>query len=290
MIEYGYFPGCTLSTKAKNLDRSARKCSEILGIGLVEIPGWTCCGAAFPLATDSAMGMLPPSRLLAKAGETHAELTTLCSCCYNVLKRTSYMLANDKEKREKIHAFIEKEHRADLKVLHYMEILRDDLGFEKVASMVTRPLTGLKAAAYYGCMLLRPAEELGLDDPERPTIFENFLRTLGAEAVEFPYRTECCGAFQTVASPDVSRECSRKVLESAMAAGAEAIVSTCPLCTYNVDHRQADIAAARPGFAGIPVFYFTQLLGIALGLGIDELGFEGNAVDPAPLLASKGLL
>jgi heterodisulfide reductase subunit B len=139
-------------------------------------------------------------------------------------------------------------------------------------------------------MLLRPFEEMEFDDKERPIIFEDFLVALGAEAIEFPYKIECCGSFQSVGSPDVATECAYKILISAIKHGAEAMVSTCPMCTFNIDHKQFDIKQKYLDFKPIPVFYFTQLLGIAMGLDYQTLGFEQNAVDPLPLLKGKGLL
>lgn len=289
-MDYLYFPGCTLYTKAKNFDQTARDCSDLLGFQLKELPNWTCCGATFPLATDNLMALLPPSRILANAREEGSVLTTLCSVCFNVIKRTNRLMETDREKREKINNFIEKNYQGDLRVLHYLEILKQDVGFTRVKERVKNPLEGLKTAAYYGCMLLRPFEEMAFDDKEKPTIFEEFLEILGATAVDFPYKIECCGSFQSVGSPEVATECSYKILISALKHGAEAIVSTCPMCTFNLDHKQSDIKQKYLDFKGVPVFYFTQLLGIALGLDDRRLGFELNAVDPLPLLKQKGLV
>jgi heterodisulfide reductase subunit B len=289
-MEYLYFPGCTLYTKAKNFDQAARDCSLLLGFKLKELSNWTCCGATFPLATDNLMALLPPARILANAREEGATLTTLCAICFNVIKRTNRLIQGDAEKREKINLFIEKNYQGDLRVLHYLEILKQDIGFSQLKERVKRPLSGLKAAPYYGCMLLRPFKEMEFDDKERPTFFEEFLETLGAKAIEFPYKIECCGSFQSVGSPEVATECAYKILGSAMKNGAEVIVSTCPMCTFNIDHKQSDIQQKYLGFKTIPVLYFTQLLGIAMGLDHQTLGFEQNAVDPLPLLKEKGLL
>ncbi len=217
-------------------------------------------------------------------------LTTLCAVCFNVLKRTNRLLQDDQEKRQKINDFIEKQYQGDLRIVHYLEILKQDIGFSRMREKVKKELGGLRAAAYYGCMLLRPFKEMGFDDKERPTLFEGFLEALGAKPVEFPYKTECCGSFQSVGSPEVATECARKILESAVKNGAEAIVSTCPMCTFNMDHKQSDIKAKYLHFKEVPVFYFTQLLGLALGLEGKTLGFELNFVDPLPLLKGKGLL
>jgi heterodisulfide reductase subunit B len=236
------------------------------------------------------MALLPPARILANAREEGAVLTTLCAICFNVIKRTNHLIQGDGEKREKINNFIEKNYQGDLRVLHYLEILKQDIGFSQLKEKVKKPLTGLRAAPYYGCMLLRPFEEMAFDDKERPTLFEEFLETLGAKAVEFPYKIECCGSFQSVGSPEVATECAYKILGSAIKSGAEVIVSTCPMCTFNIDHKQSDIKQKYLDFKPIPVLYFTQLLGIAMGLDYQTLGFEQNAIDPLPLLREKGLL
>jgi heterodisulfide reductase subunit B len=289
-MDYLYFPGCTLYTKAKNLDQTARDCSLLLGFELRELKNWTCCGAAFPLATDNIMALLPPARILANAREEGAALTTLCAVCFNVIKRTNRLIRDDVEKRDKINTFMEKNYQGDLQILHYLEILKKDIGFSQLKEKVKRPLTGLRAAAYYGCMLLRPFDEMEFDDKERPTIFEEFLEALGAEATPFPLKIECCGSFQSVGAPEVATECAYKILGSAIKNGAEVLVSTCPMCTFNIDHKQEDIKAKYLGFKEVPVLYFTQLLGIAMGLDCEKLGFERNAVNPLPLLKEKGLL
>ncbi|OGP53692.1 MAG: hypothetical protein A2162_03615 [Deltaproteobacteria bacterium RBG_13_52_11b] len=289
-MDYLYFPGCTLYTKAKNFDQTARTCSRLLGFELKEMTNWTCCGATFPLATDNLMALLPPTRILANAREEGSVLTTLCAICFNVIKRTNRLIQGDEEKRNKINDFIEKNYQGDLRILHYLEILKQEIGFSQLKEKVKKNLSGLKAAAYYGCMLLRPFEEMEFDDKERPTIFEEFLETLGAKAVDFPFKAECCGSFQSVGSPDVATECAYKILGSAIKNGAEVIVSTCPLCTFNIDHKQVDIKQQHLDFKTIPILYFTQILGLAMGVEAGTLGFEQNAVDPFPLLEGKGLL
>ena len=155
-MDYLYFPGCTLYTKAKNFDLTARDCSRLLGFELKELKTWTCCGATFPLATDNIMALLPPARILANAREEGTTLTTLCAVCFNVIKRTNRLIQRDGEKRDKINNFMEKNYQGDLRILHYLEILKKEIGFSQLKEKVKKPLSGLKAAAYYGCMLLRP--------------------------------------------------------------------------------------------------------------------------------------
>jgi len=207
-----------------------------------------------------------------------------------VIKRTNRLIQGDGEKREKINNFIEKNYQGDLRILHYLEILKQDIGFSQLKEKVRKPLVGLRTAAYYGCMLLRPFEEMGFDDKERPVLLEEFLGALGAETVEFPYKIECCGSFQSVGSPEVATECAYKILGSAIKNGAEVVVSTCPMCTFNIDHKQSDIKQKYLDFKPVPVLYFTQLLGIAMGLDYQTLGFEQNFIDPMGLLKQKGFL
>ncbi len=289
-MDYLYFPGCTLYTKAKSFDQTARDCSLLLGFELKEMKNWTCCGATFPLAKDNLMALLPPARILANAREQGETLTTLCAVCFNVIKRTNRLILDDGEKRDKLNTFMEKNYQGDLRIAHYLELLKKDVGFPRLKEKLKKPLSGLKVAAYYGCMLLRPFGEMEFDDKERPTLFEEFVETLGAEAVPFPMKIECCGSFQSVGAPDVATECAYRILGSAVKNGAELLVSTCPMCTFNIDNKQADIKAKYSGFKEVPVLYFTQLLGIAMGLDHQKLGFEQNAVDPLPLLKQKGLL
>ncbi len=289
-MEYLYFPGCTLYTKAKNLDMAARECTKALGFELHELPNWTCCGAAFPLATDNIMALLPASRILANAMKEGENLTTLCSVCFNVLRRTLHLLESDPEKRDKIFDFIEMEYHDGLHLVHYLEILRDEIGFENVNKKVKRDLKGLRVAPFYGCMLLRPFEEMKFDDKENPTIFEDFLTSIGCDPVDFPYKIECCGSFQSVGAPEVAIECGYAILASALKNGAEAVTTTCPLCQYNLDTKQREIREKYPDFPGLPVLYFSQLMGLAFGLPVETLDFQRNDVDPLPLLERKGLL
>lgn len=289
-MEFLYFPGCTLYTKAQNLDEAGRECAKALGFELKELSNWTCCGATFPLAKDNIMALAPPARILARAKEEGSALTTLCSVCFNVIKRTNELIKGDKEKREKINTFIEMDYQGDVQVLHYLEILKGEVGFDTIKGALKRDLQGMRIAPFYGCMLLRPFEEMQFDDKEAPTIFEEFLEAISCEPVDFPYKIECCGAFQSVGAPEVATECAYAILNSALRNGAEAVTTTCPLCQFNIDNMQREIQQKYSGFPGIPIIYFTQLLGLAMGLPVEKLEFHRNDVDPRPLLEKKGLL
>ncbi len=315
-----YYPGCTLYEKARHLDRTFRESAKVLGIDIIELSSWTCCGAAYPLTSDNKMGLVAPTRILATAAkeakndpalqnatETAIEtdtvagakpksqndevyLTTLCAFCYNVLKRTNKRLSEDDHTLRKINEFIEENYRLNVKVKHFLEILRDDYGFDKLAEQVKQPLSDLKAVPYYGCQLLRPHKVMQFDDPEQPSILEDFLASLGADVVDFPFKNECCGSYQIIDNKEVALDLSYKILNNAVKNGAEALALSCPVCYYNLDKKQEDIKKLYPGFKTIPVFYFTELLALALELDIELLEMDRHYIDPRPLLKSKKLI
>lgn len=289
-VQIPYFPGCTLSTKAQGFDVAGRASAKALGFELVELSEWNCCGATFPLATDNELALVGPARILLQAQQEGARLATLCSICYNVLKRTAGFLQENEEKRKRINLFVEDEYTGQVQVLHLLEILRDELGFEALGERVEKPMEGLRVAPYYGCLLLRPQDEIGLDDPDEPTILHDLLGSLGCEVVDFPHKAECCGSYLTVSAAAAAEELAYIILKSAQREGAEMVVTSCPLCQFNLDYRQAEMDRKHPDFAPLPVLYFTQLLGIALGLDSAGYGFGDHYVDPRPLLRERGVI
>ena len=171
----------------------------------------------------------------------------------------------------------------------YLELLRDEIEFENIAKKVVKPLEDLKIANYYGCMLVRP-KEIGLDDVENPTILENFTSALGATPIDFPYKTECCAAYQTVDKPDIVADQTQQILTSAQDQGAEIVSVSCPLCAFNLDHRQRETVQKYPEFKNIPILYFTQIMAIALGCPEETLRFDLHFIDPKPILKEKRLI
>lgn len=194
---YSYYPGCTLKNKAQDLDRYARMSAEALGFSLREIEEWQCCGAVYPLASDEIATKLSAVRALNDAKEKGQDLVTLCSACHHVIKRVNDDMQNVEDIRTRANNYLNlaEPYEGETKVLHYLEVLRDRIGFDTIREKVTHPLTGRKIGAYYGCMLLRPSDIMAFDDPENPTIIEDFIRALGAEPVVYPYRNECCGGY-----------------------------------------------------------------------------------------------
>jgi heterodisulfide reductase subunit B len=292
-MKISYYPGCTLKSNAKNFEDSALCALEKLGLEVDELGRWNCCGTVFSLATDDLIHHVAPVRNLIHSKEAKAEaMMTLCAMCYNTLKRTNERVKKNPDDRETINRFMDAEglaYQGDVKVLHLLELLRDEIKFENVAKKVVKPLAGLKVASYYGCLLVRP-KDIGLDDVENPQVLENLTRALGATAVDFPHKTECCASYQTVDNPGVVAERSFQILTSARNAGAEVVSVSCPLCAFNLDNRQVQVVERCPDFKNIPVVYFTQLLGLALGCPEEALRFDLHDVDPKPLLKGKGWL
>jgi len=290
-VKLAYFPGCSLETRAGGFNRSAKQVAGALGIELVDLAGWNCCGATFPLCVDNLLDLVGPARNLALAAEAgEPALVAACSTCFNVLRRTNHALRGDPEALEKLNYFMERPapYAGQVAVRHLIDVFVNDVGIDAIAERVGNGLRGLRVAAYYGCMLLRPADEIGLDDPERPRCMDRLLAALGAEPVDYPHRSECCGAYLAIKSPGATAAISQRIIAAAGRAGAQVVATTCPLCQFNLDRAQA--AGAPIGFTTIPVLYFTQLMGLALGLEPAGYDFEMHIVDPRPALQAAGLL
>ncbi len=293
-----YYPGCTLKTQARNFETSALAAAKELDIELIELPRWNCCGVVFSLTDDDLMHHVAPIRNLIRVSEMEQNglvedsnhLLTLCTMCYNTLKRANLRVKEDSDDLQKINdlMYLEEDYEGDLEVIHFLELLKD-IGFEKVKERVNNPLQGLKIAPYYGCMLLKP-REVGIGDPEEPTIQADLLSALGAEVIDNPYKKLCCGSYQTVRNKQVVSDLAYKILTHAQKEGADAISLSCPLCMFNLDSRQKEIKKEKPEFKKIPIFYFTQLMAVGFGLDEKECGFELNYVDPRPLLSKTNLI
>ncbi|MEA4824563.1 MAG: CoB--CoM heterodisulfide reductase iron-sulfur subunit B family protein [Clostridiaceae bacterium] len=267
-MKVSYFPGCTLKTKAKKLDIYARRCAEVLGVTLEELDNWQCCGGVFSMAKDEIASKLSSVRALADAKKKGQPLVTVCSACHNVIKQTNHAMQADADFALRANNYLmagaepslDTPYRGETQVVHYLELLRDVVGFDKLREAVVNPLKGQNLAAYYGCLLLRPSQTMRMDDPENPGIFEDFLRALGAEPVVYPYRNECCGGYVALENAALTAKKSSAVLASAKSMGAERIVTACPLCRYNLE---------KNGNGELPVVYLTEILAEALGVKED---------------------
>ena len=263
-MKYSYYPGCTLRTKAKDLDAYARASAKALGFELEEIENWQCCGGVYPLGSDEIATKLSSVRALNEAKEKGQDLVTLCSACHHVIKRVNDDMRNVEDIRTRANNYmqLDEPYAGETNVLHYLEVLRDRVGFDELKKKVVNPLKGRKIGAYYGCLLLRPSTVLAIDDPENPQIYEDFIRAFGAEPVVYPYRNECCGGYISLKEKEMSGRMSCNIVDSAAGAGAEMLITACPLCMYNLN---------KSGSGKIPVYYFTELLAEALGVKEEAL-------------------
>lgn len=259
-MTYSYYPGCTLKTKAKDLDKYARLSAQALGIELQELEDWQCCGGVFTIGRNDVATKLSSVRALNQAKEKGQDLVTMCSACHNVIKQVNNVMKTDTQIAAKVNRYLklDEEYNGETNVIHYLELLRDKIGFDEIRKKVVNPLKGMKIAPYYGCLLLRPSKVMQMDDPENPTILEDFIKALGAEPVKYSMRNECCGGYITVENNEIAKEKANAVLENAVNCGAEAVITACPLCLYNLDKNATDY--------DIPVKYFTEILAEALGV------------------------
>jgi len=259
-MKFSYYPGCTLKTKAKELDAYGRRSAAALGVELEEIENWQCCGAVYPQAEDEIATKLSAVRALDAAKQSGQDLLTLCSACHHVLKRVNNDMRENEYIRFRANNYLklEENYAGETNVIHYLEMLRDRVGFEALKKAVVNPLKGVKIAAYYGCLLLRPSGVMAFDDPESPTIIEDFIKAIGATPVVYSQRNECCGGYIAMEDKGAAQNRVDAIIASAQEAGAEMIITACPLCMYNLD--------ANATKHKLPVKYFTELLAEALGV------------------------
>lgn len=288
-----YYPGCTLKNHARNFEDSTRFALENLGAEVEELQKWNCCGTVYSLTADDLMRQVAPVRNLIRAKEANAaQLMTGCSMCYNTLKRANERVRSNADDRARLNAFMNDEavdYEGDVDVVHILEVVKEKIGLEALKKRVKKPLKGLKVASYYGCLLTRP-KQVSFDNVENPTSLDQMVELLGGTPIDFSHKTVCCGAYQTVDKPEIVAEQTHQILSAARSCGAEAVIVSCPLCAFNLDHRQALTLTKHPEFLTMPVFYFTQLMSIAFGCDESVLRFDLHHIAPRPLLVEKQLL
>jgi len=299
-MEIPYYPGCTLKIKAMALDQSTVAAFGALGVSLKELPRWTCCGAVYPLTAKKIAGLAAPIRILREAKMMGSDtVVTACAFCYNVLKRANKDFAADPLRKKRINAYLADDVRVDeatgekirewpeyagaedVKVLHLLELLRDRIGFQKIP--VRKPLGGLRVAPYYGCQLVRPRKDH--QDVEQPQFFEELLSALGAAPIRCITKLRCCGASLIVTNRKAALAMVHTLLQDAVDHRAEVIATVCPLCQINLECYQNQANREFGTKLSVPVLYFTQLMGLALGIPPKRLGFGREIVSiPRTLL------
>ncbi|MGA2267871.1 MAG: CoB--CoM heterodisulfide reductase iron-sulfur subunit B family protein [Bryobacteraceae bacterium] len=288
-MEYLYYPGCSLETSGKAYDESLRAVFRVLGVGLKELEDWNCCGATMYMSVDEAVSLAISARNLALAEHNGFRgLIAPCSACYTVLLKTNRFLRDSPELKSKVDHFLAQaglRYNLTVAVRHPLDVLVNDVGVEAIARAAKRSLDGVCLAPYYGCQIVRP--ERGFDDREFPMTMDRLFERLGAKSVYFPLKTRCCGGMLMTTFPDVALHLVNELLECASQNGAHCVVTTCPLCQINLEAYQKRLGKELGKTYNIPVLFFTQLLGVALGCSDTELGMQRNLIAwKAPLPAA----
>jgi heterodisulfide reductase subunit B len=281
---YAYYPGCTLHSTAKEYDVSLRLVCQALGIELRELKDWACCGAASAHAESHLLGIALPARTLQAAEEMGLPVGVACAMCFSRLKLAGHELA-DRDTLSSVRRIIGRAFDNKTTAVHMLQVLDG----EREALLIQRPLEGLNVASYYGCLLVRPRDIVGFDDEENPQMMDRLLEVAGARPVQWAFKTECCGAGFSVPRPDIHFKLSHRILSQAKASGADCISVACPLCHANLDNYQQAMRREYKDEVGLPILYFTQLLGLALGFKPRELLLGRHLTDPLPVLKAKGL-
>ena len=284
-MKYAYFPGCSLESTAWAFDHSTRAVCRALDIELQEIPEWVCCGSTPAHASSDSLAIALPVLNLQKAQAAGLPVMTACASCYARLRTANHRVAQEPADRERTERITGQPYDGSVEVRHVLDILTNDLGLNAVRAKIRQSLAGLRVACYYGCLLTRPPEIVAFDDAEHPTCMDSLVAATGAEPVDWPFKTECCGASLSMTQSTIVTRLAHKLLTMARQAGAECLVVACPLCQVNLDLRQADAAQAHGAIPPTPILYITQLLGLALGLSSQELGLNALTVSAGPLLA-----
>lgn len=289
-MKYAYYPGCSLEKNARAYHDSTMAIAEPLGLEFLEIEDWNCCGATEYFALEDIPAYSLVGRNLALASEQNIgpELAAPCSACYINLKKTDHYLGDSKELKSKVDQALAAGgltyEPGSLHVKHLLEILYKDVGLDAIKEKVEKPLYNLRLAPYYGCLVPRPASIESFDDPEHPTSMDKIMKALGAIVVDFPLKAQCCGGHMTQISDRTALELIRRLLKNADDYGADAIVTLCPMCQLNLDAYQDDVNAHFGTDFNIPVLYFTQMVGLALGIDPKELGFGKEIISAKPAL------
>lgn len=284
-MNIAYYPGCSQEASALDYGKSTGALCAALGILLRQISGWNCCGSTPAHAVDSELSAALCVRNLNIAAKDNADLVvTPCPSCLSNLRMASYRM-RDASFREHVNELLDEPAADNLpEAISVMQLIGRTHDAEKIGALVQKPLKGLKLAAYYGCLMSRPAKIMNFGDPENPTLMESLLAACGAEMVEFPLKTVCCGASFGIPERSLTAYNSGKILELAATLGVDAIAVACPLCQMNLDLRQKQAAKAEKAHFNIPVLYFTQLMGLAMNISPEHLGLDQLCVSAAPIL------
>jgi heterodisulfide reductase subunit B2 len=283
-LKVGYYPGCSLSGTGKEYDMSLRKVAGLLETELEELKDWSCCGATSAHATNHLLSVALPARNLVIAKHQKLEeMVAPCAACYNRMMVTAHELKSKPEIERQVTDLLGESAVSDISIINIIELFQK-IGKEKVAGKVKVDLKGIKAACYYGCLLVRPFAITNFDDAEQPESMEEIIKWTGAQPVDWNYKIECCGGAHSIAHKKIVVDLSKKILDDAKLHGADVVIVACPMCHSNLDMRQVAIKKAYPAHQEIPVLYLSEFVGLALGLNPKELGLNCHLIDTKSLL------
>ncbi len=291
MIRIGYYPGCSLPGTAREYDESVRALAPAIGIELVEVPDWNCCGATAAHNLNHELALALPARILAIAErEGLDQILVPCAACFSRLAGTRKELLNDNELKDRISKAIDMDYTGKAIPVNILDVL-SGISAGDISSKVTNPFN-FATASYYGCLLSRPRDLVGIDRHEDPLVMEGILEAAGARPLDWAFKVECCGAGFSVSRTDIVGRLSAKIINDAVNRGAEAIIVACPMCHSNLDMRRPAIEKAANRKFEIPVLYITQAIGLALGLDFKKLGLHRHLVKvnlkPDPIVRAAG--
>jgi heterodisulfide reductase subunit B len=288
MSQYAYYPGCSITVNNRAYDTSTRAVCQSLGIDLVELKDWNCCGAtAYMAVRELAAFVLSARNLALTEQQGQQEMLTVCNACYMNLNKTNRYMAEEPKLREQIGAALAAggaSYSGSVKVRHLLDVLVNEVGCEAIQARATRKLEGLKVACYYGCQLSRPYPTF--DDAEQPSTMDRLLEAVGATAVPYPMKAKCCGGMVMSTSEEVALKLVKGLLQCALDSGADIIATACPLCQVNLEGYQGRVSARFGSKLNIPVVYFTQLVGLALGLTRQQVDLGRELVSADRALAA----
>ena len=283
-MKYAYYPGCSLQSTAREYDLSVRAVCSSLGIELTELADWSCCGASSGHSTNRWLAHALAGRNLALAERAGLDIAVACPACYVRLRTTSKEMKDNPQQLDELANLLDMPYEVKYGTRHLLDIIFNDVGLEELKKRVVKPLKALKLACYYGCYLVRPPDVVAFDDPENPVSMDMLLDALGAEVRDWSGKVDCCGGSLSLSKREIASRLVAEIIEMAQRAGAQAIVTACPLCHSNLEMRQAAGKQNR-----LPIFYFTELIGLAIGITEARSWFKKHMISPLNLLASQGL-
>ncbi|GBE18988.1 succinate dehydrogenase/fumarate reductase iron-sulfur subunit [archaeon BMS3Abin16] len=290
MKEYSYFPGCSLEATAKEYDMSTREVCRTLGIGLVEIEDWNCCGATAIRTMSRATSVALPARSLAIAEKKELDVVAPCNACFHKLRKAAHVLKDDVQLNETVNRVLREEEGLEYsgknRIRHLADVFANDIESEELKSRVVKPLEGLKVVPYYGCLIVKAPQFMEYENPERPTVMDNILKSVGADVLDFDLKTRCCGGAVVMTKEEVALKLTGDILKRAKSLGADCVAVLCPMCHFNLDGKQAAVEKHLGEKLDLPILYFTQLMGLAFGIEAKKLGLKRNLVDSQKIVAT----